>query len=310
MSTATESGSKREEFLEIMDEIIIWDDWVDVVMPYYLGDKRDRPPKGIEKMLHIYLLQVWFNLSDEGTEDAIYASYAMRKLVGINFMEEDASDATTLLKFRRLLETYGLNKLFFDAFNRVLGETGHMLKRGTVVDAMIINTSPSTKNMEKERDPEMRQTKKSNEWRFGMKCHIGEDTFSGLVYTIEVTPANVHDVNVSANLIREDDEVMCDDSGSVGTENRVEVMSDEHLSSIAYHINRRPRSLQKVSDYSFDWDRIIERAKSSVRYKVEHPFRIVKCLFAFKKVAYRGLVKNENRLYTLFASANPYVGEA
>ena len=127
--------TKREEFLEIMDEIIPWDEWVGVIVPYYPGGKRGRPPKGIEKMLRMYLLQIWFNLSDEGTEDAIYDSYAMRKFVGINFLEENVPDATTLLKFRRLLEQHGLNKVFFDAINRVMVETGHMLKGGTVVDA-------------------------------------------------------------------------------------------------------------------------------------------------------------------------------
>ena len=298
--------TKREEFLEIMDEIIPWDEWVGVIEPYYPSGKRGRPPKGIEKMLRMYLLQVWFNLSDEGTEDAIYDSYAMRKFVGINFLEENAPDATTLLKFRRLLEQKGLNKLFFEAINRVMVETGHILKGGTVVDATIINASPSTKNADKQRDPEMHQTKKGNEWRFGMKCHIGVDAFSGLVHTIKVTSANVHDISVASELIREDDEVVYGDSGYLGIEKRDEIISDEHLASIEYRINRKPSHLQKVSGNSLDWDRIIEHAKSSVRCKVEHPFRTVKCLFGYRKTAYRGLAKNENRLYVLFASANLY----
>ncbi len=298
--------TKREEFLEIMDEIIPWDEWVGVIMPFYPNGKRGRPPKGIELMLRMYLLQIWFNLSDEGTKDAIYDSYAMRKFVGINFLEQDVPDATTLLKFRRLLEQHGLNKLFFDAINRVMVKTGHTLKGGTVVDATIINAPPSTKNAEKKRDPEMRQTKKGNEWRFGMKCHVGADAFSGLVHTIEVTPANVHDIQVTSKLIREGDEVVYGDSGYLGIEKREEIVSDAHLSSIDYRINRRPSSLQKVSGNSVDWDRIIEHAKSSVRCKVEHPFRIIKCLFGYRKVAYKGLAKNENRLYALFASANLY----
>lgn len=298
--------TKREEFLEIMDEIIPWGEWVRIIVPFYPSGKRGRPPKGIEKMLRMYLLQVWFNLSDEGTENAIYDSYAMRKFVGINFLEEDAPDATTLLKFRRLLEAHGLNKLFFDAINRVMVETGHMLKGGTVVDATIINASPSTKNAQKQCDPEMHQTKNGNEWRFGMKCHIGVDAFSGLVHTIEVTSANVHDIQVTSKLIREDDEVVYGDSGYLGIEKREEIVSDEHLSSIEYRINRRPSSLQKFSDKSLDWDRMIEHAKSSVCCKVEHPFRTVKCLFGYRKTAYKGLAKNENRLYALFASANLY----
>ena len=281
--------TKREEFLEIMDEIIPWDEWVGIIVPFYPSGKRGRPPKGIEIMLRMYLLQIWFNLSDEGTEDAIYDSYAMRKFVGINFLEEDVPDATTLLKF-----------------NRVMVETGHMLKGGTVVDATIINAPPSTKNAQKQRDPEMHQTKKGNEWRFGMKCHIGVDAFSGLVHTIKVTPANVHDIQVTSKLIREDDEVVYGDSGYLGIEKREEIVSGTHLSCIDYRINRRPRSLQKISGNSVDWDRIIEHAKSSVRCKVEHPFRIVKCLFGYRKAAYKGLAKNENRLYALFASANLY----
>ena len=298
--------TKREEFLEIMDEIIPWDEWISVIVPYYPSGKRGRPPIGIEIMLRMYLLQVWFNLSDEGTEDAIYDSYAMRKFVGINFLEEDVPDATTLLKFRRLLEKHGLNKLIFDAINRVLVETGHILKGGSVVDATIINAPSSTKNAKKQRDPEMHQTKKGNEWRFGMKCHIGVDAFSGLVHTIEVTPANVHDIAVASKLIREDDDVVYGDSGYLGLEKREEIVSDEQLSVIEYRINRRPSSLQKVSENSIDWDRVIEHLKSSVRCKVEHPFRIIKCLFGYRKVAYKGLAKNENRLYMLFASANLY----
>ena len=298
--------TKREEFLEIMDEIIPWDEWISIIIPYYPSGKRGRPPIGIEIKLRMYLLQVWFNLSDEGTEDAIYDSYAMRKFVGINFLEEDVPDATTLLKFRRLLEKHGLNKLFFEAINRVMVETGHMLKGGSVVDATIINAPSSTKNAQKQRDPEMHQTKKGNEWRFGMKCHIGVDAFSGLVHTIEVTPANVHDITVASKLIREDDEVVYGDSGYLGLEKREEIVSDEHLSAIDYRINRRPSSLQKVSDSLIDWDRVIEYAKSSVRCKVEHPFRIIKCLFGYRKVTYKGLEKNGNRLYMLFASANLY----
>ena len=298
--------TRREEFLEIMDEIIPWDEWVSLIVPYYPSGKRGRPPKGIEKMLRMYLLQVWFNLSDEGTEDAIYDSYAMRKFVGINFIEEDAPDATTLLKFRRLLERHDLNKVFFDAINRVMVESGHMLKGGTIVDATIINASASTKNAQKQRDPEMHQTKKGNEWRFGMKCHIGVDAFSGLVHTIETTAANERDITVASKLIREDDEVVYGDSGYLGIEKREEIVSDEHLSSIDYRINRRPSSLQKVSDNSFNWDRMIEHMKSSVRCKVEHPFRTIKCLFGYRKVAYKGLAKNKNRLYALFTSANLY----
>lgn len=298
--------TKREEFLEIMDEIIPWNEWVSVIEPYYPKGKRGRPPMGIEKMLRMYLLQIWFNLSDPATEDAIYDSYAMRKFAGIDFMQEAVPDETTLCKFRHLLEENGLNKLFFDAINRVMVQTGHMMKGGTIVDATIINAPSSTKNASKARDPEMHQTKKGNEWRFGMKCHIGVDAGGGLVHTLTVTAANEHDITQAANLIREDDNVVYGDSGYLGIQKRPEIKQNEHFSNIEFRINRRPGSLPKVSDNAIDWERYIENRKSSVRCKVEHAFRIIKCQFGYRKTVYRGLKKNENRLYAMFACANLY----
>ena len=298
--------TRREEFLEIMDEIIPWDEWAGVIEPYYPKGKRGRPPMGIEKMLRMYLLQIWFNLSDPATEDAIYDSYAMRKFTGIDFMKESVPDETTLCKFRHLLEEHGLNKLFFDAINRAMVQTGHMMKGGSIVDATIIDAPSSTKNADKARDPEMHQTRKGNEWRFGMKCHIGADAGSGLVHTITVTPANRHDITQAVSLIREDDEVVYGDSGYLGIQKRDEIKGNEHFSGIDFRIARRPRSLPRTSDNAFDWERYIERRKASVRCKVEHAFRIIKCQFGYKKVRYRGLRKNENRLYAMFACANLY----
>ena len=298
--------TKREEFLDIMEEIIPWDEWISVIMPYYPTGERGRPPVDLELILRMYLLQSWFNLSDPGTEDAIYDSYAMRKFTGIDFMSGSVPDETTLCKFRHLLEEHGLNKLFFDAINRVMVESGHIMKGGTIVDATIIDAPSSTKNKDKKRDPEMHSAKKGNQWRFGMKCHIGVDAGSGLVHTIATTSANIHDVTVAAELIREDDEVVYGDSGYLGLEKRSEVANDGHLSSIDYRINRRPSSLQKLSDWSINWDRVMEHMKSSVRCKVEHIFRIIKCQFGYRKARYRGLKKNENRLYVMLACANLY----
>lgn len=299
--------TKREEFLNIMDEIIPWEEWISVIKPFYPTGKRGRPPKGIEKMLRMYLLQCWFTLSDEGVEDAIYDSYAMRKFMGINFLEEDAPDSTTLLNFRHLLEENELNELFFDAINRVMEESGYIMRGGTIVDATIINAPSSTKNAEKTRDPEMHQTKKGNEWRFGMKCHIGVDAGTGYVHTMEVTSANVHDIIPTSKLIREDDEVVYGDSGYVGIEKRKEIKENEKLASIDYRICRRPSSIPKGSEFSFDWDGLIEHRKASVRCKVEHIFRIIKCQFGYRKTVYRGLAKNKNRLYALMLSANLYM---
>ena len=278
--------TRREEFLEIMNEIIPWDEWVGVIEPYYPKGKRGRPPMGIEKMLRMYLLQIWFNLSDPATEPV--------------------PDETTLCKFRHLLKVNGLNKLFFDAINRVMVQTGHMMKGGTIVDATIINAPSSTKNADKARDPEMHQTKKGNEWKFGMKCHIGVDAGSGLVHTITVTATNKHDITEAANLIREDDEVVYGDSGYLGIQKRPEIRQNEHFSNIDFRINRRPKSLPIVSDNAIDWERYIENRKSSVRCKVEHAFRIIKCQLGYRKTVYRGLKENENRLYAMFACANLY----
>ena len=298
--------TRREEFLEIMDEIIPWDEWVSVIEPYYPKGKRGRPPMGIEKMLRMYLLQIWFNLSDPATEDAVYDSYAMRKFTGIDFMKESVPDETTLCKFRHLLEVNGLNELFFEAINRVMVQSGHMMKDRTIVDATIIDTPSSAKNAEKARDPEMHQTRKGNVWCFSMKCHVDVDAGSGLVHTITVTSANKHDITETVNLIREDDEVVYGDSGYLGVQKRSEIQQNEHFSKVDFRINRRPKSLPKVSDHAIDWERYIEHRKSSIRSKVEHVFRIIKCQFGYKKVVYRGLKKNENRLYALFACANLY----
>ena len=276
--------TRREEFLEIMDEIIPWDEWVSLIVPYYPSGKRGRPPIEIEIMLRMYLLQCWFTLSDEGVEDA-----------------------TTLLKFRHLLEEHGLGKRFFDAINRCLERAGRMMRGGSIVDATLISAPSSTKNAKKERDPEMHQTKKGNQWHFGMKCHTGVDAGSGFVHTVEVTAANVHDITVAAKLLREDDEVVYGDSAYLGIEKREEIQNNAQFSAIQYRINRRPGRLPRVSDNAIDWERHIEHQKSSVRCKVEHPYRIVKNIFGFRKTVYRGLSKNLNRLYVLFASANLYM---
>jgi IS5 family transposase len=283
-----------------MNEIIPWDEWVAYIVPYYPKGERGRPPMGIEKMLRMYLLQCWFSLSDEGLEDAIYDSYAMRSFMGISFLHEQVLDATTLLKFRHLLEKHNIGKVLFDAIARTLEKGGHMMHGGTIVDATLISAPSSTKNEKKERDPEMHQTKKGNEWHFGMKCHIGVDAGSGYVHSLETTAANVHDITVAHQLIREDDEVV----GILVWKNGEEVQSSPHLSTIEYRTNRRHQSVQRMPEGCIDWEKQIERHKSSVRSKVEYPFLIVKRYFVFAKTVYRGLAKNTHRLYSLFTSTN------
>ena len=299
--------TKREEFLEIMNDIIPWEEWVALIQPLYYKGKRGRPPRGIETMLRMYLVQMWFNLSDEGVEDAIYDSYAMRKFVGIDFLEEQVPDATTLLHFRHLLEESHLGRAMFDGIKDFMDKTGHIMHGGTIVDATIIDAPSSTKNEQHARDPEMHQTKKGNEWRFGMKIHVGVDAGTGAVVTVAATAANVHDVTMASKLVREDDTVVYGDSGYLGIEKRPEIAEDEHLSTIDYRINRRPGMLHRMKDHGGqDWERFIEHRKSSVRSKVEHPFRFLKVQCGFCKTVYRGIEKNLNRVFVLFASSNLY----
>ena len=204
----------------------------------------------------------------------------------------------------RKREENHLGEVLFKAINRVMEATGHIMHGGTIVDATIISAPSSTKNAEKKRDPEMYQAKKGNVWKFGMKCHIGVDSGSSLMHTITATAANAHDITEAHKLLREDDHVVYGDSGHIGIEKRDEIKNNEHFRKIDFRINRRPKSLPQVSDHAIDWERYIENRKSAVRCKVEHAFKIIKDTFGFRKVRYRGLAKNFNKLNVLFACAN------
>jgi IS5 family transposase len=297
--------TKREEFLDAMNQIIPWSYWIDIIRPYYPDGKRGRKPRGIEIMLRMYLMQIWFNLSDAGIEDAIYDSYAMRSFLNIDFLSEQVPDATTLLHFRRMLEENRLGeKIFADIVAR-LDVAGLIMHGGTVVDATLIAAPTSTKNQGGKRDPEMHQTKKGNEWYFGMKVHSGVDAGSGYVHTITGTSANVHDITEAANLIRKDDEVVYGDSGYLGATERPEFKADEHLSQIELRANVRPSKIKVPDSYKgINWDKQIENRKSATRARVEHPFLIVKKQFGYCKVVYRSIARNMNRFNILFASAN------
>lgn len=297
--------TKREEFLDAMDEMIPWDYWVNLIRPYYPSGKRGRPPKDIEAMLRMYLMQNWFNLSDAGIEDAIYDSYAMRSFMHLDFFSQQVPDATTLLHFRHLLEENRIGEKIFADVKARLEKAGLMMHGGTIVDATIISAPSSTKNKEGRRDPEMHQTKKGNQWYHGMKVHSGVDAGSGYVHTITGTSANVHDIDEIAKLIRKEDEVAYGDCGYSGADKREEIRNDEHLSKIEFRTNKRPSSIKVPETYKgINWDKQIERRKSSTRCKVEHPFLIVKKQFGYAKVVYRGIAKNMNRFHILFASAN------
>lgn len=297
--------TKREEFLDSMDEMIPWDYWVSIIKPYYPSGKRGRPPKSIETMLRMYLMQNWFNLSDEGIEDAIYDSYAMRSFMHLDFLTEQVPDATTLLHFRHLIEENKIGKRIFADVKSRLEKAGLIMHGGSIVDATIIAAPSSTKNKEGKRDPEMHQTKKGNQWYHGMKVHSGVDAGSGYVHTITGTPANVHDIDETVKLVREDDHVVYGDSGYSGIGKRDEIKNNDYLSKVEFRINLRPSSIKVPDTYKgTNWDKEIENRKSSTRCKVEHPFLIVKRQFGYAKVAYRGIAKNMNRFHILFASAN------
>ena len=297
--------TKREEFLESMDEMIPWDHWVGIIRPYYPSGRRGRPPKSIEAMLRMYLMQNWFSLSDEGIEDAIYDSYAMRSFMHLDFLTEQVPDATTLLHFRHLIEENRIGEKIFSDVKARLEKAGLMMHGGTIVDATIIAAPSSIKNKEGKRDPEMHQTKKGNQWYHGMKVHSGVDAGSGYVHTITGTAANVHDIDETSKLIRKHDEVVYGDSGYSGADKREEICNDEHLSKVEFRTNRRPSGIKVPDSYKgINWDKQMEQRKSSTRCKVEHPFLIVKKQFGYAKVVYRGIAKNMNRFHILFASAN------
>ena len=297
--------TKREEFLEPTDAMIPWEYWVSIIKPCSPSGKSGRPPKNVETMLRMYLMQNWFNLSDEGIEDAIYDSYAMRSFIHLDFLTEQVLDATTLLHFRHLIEENNIGEKIFDDVKSRLEKAGLMMHDGTIVDATIIAAPGPTKNREGKRDPEMHQTKKGNQWYHGMKVHSGMDAGSGYVHFITGTAANVHDIEETGKLLCEDDEVAYGDSGYSGIEKRDGIKNDEHFSEIEFRINQRPSRIKVPDTYQgINWDKEIENRKFSTRCKVEHPFLIVKRQFGYAKVIYRGIAKNMNRFHILFASAN------
>jgi IS5 family transposase len=295
--------SRREQFLATMDATIPWASWVGLIEPHYYPDrpgKRGRKAKPIETTLRMYLLQVWFSLSDEGVEEAIYDSYAMRRFMGLDFAVEQVPDATTLLHFRHLLEKHQLGERLFEAQNEIFEAEGWIMRGGSIVDATIIAAPFSTKNASGTRDPEMHQTKKGNQWYFEMLAHIGVDAGTGYAHSVRTTAANVHDLDEAASLVRADDDVVYTDAGYQGVEKRPEIAGDEHVSKVEWRVAARKGVLKTMTEQ----DRAIESRKASVRAKPEHPFLIVKRDFGFAKTRYRGIAKNLNHLHMLFASAN------
>ena len=294
--------TRRERFLGAIEAVTPWAELAEQIEPFYpKGGGRGRPPIGLQRMLRMTIAQQCFGLSDEGTEDALYDSQALRQFVGIDLAREDAPDATTLLKFRRLLEAHRLTERIFAAINAHLTERGLILKEGTVVDATIIAAPSSTKNQEGRRDPEMHQTRKGDQWHFGMKAHIGADMDTGLVHSLATTPANAADVTCAHALLHGEERLALGDAGYRGVDRRPEHQGRAVQWEVALRPGQR-RALPK--NRAGRQAERIEQLKARVRALVEHPFHWIKNIFGLKKVRYRGLAKNTAQLFTLFALAN------
>ncbi|GAC1411020.1 MAG: IS5 family transposase [Burkholderiaceae bacterium] len=294
--------TRRDRFLAKIDGVTPWSQLHAVIEPFYPKvEGAGRPPIGLARMLRMYVVQQCFGLSDEGIEDAIYDSQAIRGFVGIDLNRESAPDATTLLKFRRLLETNALTSKIFETINAHLAAQGLMMREGTIVDATLIAAPPSTKNKDHKRDPEMHQSKKGNDWHFGLKAHIGVDAASGLVHTVIGTAGNVSDVTQAHALLHGDEVAALGDAGYQGVEKRQENLGK----AVTWHVAMKRSKRRALPDTRIGrMTEKLEHLKASVRAKVEHPFHVVKNLFRHRKARYRGLAKNTAQLFTLFGLAN------
>ena len=294
--------TRREVFLAEMNQVVPWPALLKLIEPHYpkLG-RPGRQPYPLETMLRVHFLQQWYALSDPGMEEALYDTPVMRRFAGLGGLDT-VPDETTILNFRRLLETHDLARQMLEQVNTFLSRKGLSLRGGTIVDATIIAAPSSTKNGDGRRDPEMHQTRKGNQWYFGMKAHIGVDDESGLVHHVECTAANASDVTVAHRLLHGQEETVCGDSGYTGLDEREEMQGKGDL---GYLIAAKPSVLKQIKRKSGQkLARELEHAKASLRAKVEHPFRVIKRQFGYTKVRYRGLVKNTAQVLTLFALSN------
>ncbi len=294
--------TRREKFLDRMDSLIPWQKLEKKIRRHYPKRGRGRPPYPLSVMLRVHCVQLFYNLSDPAMEDMLYEIESVRRFVGLR-LSGPLPDETTILKFRHLLEEHKLGTKLFEAINQHLADNDLMLKEGTIIDASIISAPTSTKNRDNARDPEMHQTKKGNEWHFGMKMHIGVDETYGIVHSLTTTSANVHDIIETARLLHGDEENIWADAGYQGAHKRLEHKGRD----VDWQIAMRPGKRRQLVAGSEDEE--IETAKASVRAKVEHPFRYVKRMFGYDKVRYRGLAKNEQRISLLLAFTNLLIAE-
>ena len=291
--------TRRDEFLKTMQAIVPWEALCGVIEPHYPKAGNGRPPIGLERMLRIHFIQHWFNLADLACEEALYDSASLRRFVGIDLGREPVPDATTLLKFRKLLNDNKLGEALFAQVGQVLQSKGFKVNTGTIVDATIISAPSSTKNADKARDPEMHQTRKGQQWYFGMKLHIGVDSQSGLAHSAVVTAANVHDKHPLPDLLHGNEQRVYGDSAYASQKDLIH----SKAAKAKDFTNQRSRRKGIINEET----RSKNRNKSRIRARVEHVFGVVKRLWGFGKVRYRGLKKNATRAFTALALANIYL---
>lgn len=297
----TSRKTRKAQFLDEMERVVPWGALLALIAPHAPRKDKGRPPFGIEVMLRIHFLQQWFGLSDMAMEEALFDVPLYRQFAGLGGMNR-LPDRVSILRFRHLLERHDLAPQMLQAVNATLAAQGLLLKEGTAIDATLIAAPSSTKNSTSTRDPEMHQTKKGNQWHFGMKAHIGVDADSGLVHTVVGTAANVNDVTQAHHLVHGDESEVFADAGYQGVDKRV----DTQAIDIQWHVAMRPGK-RRLLDKSDPRDAIaeqLEHVKARIRAKVEHPFRVIKRQFGHMKVRYRGLEKNTAQLHTLFALSN------
>ncbi|MCC4601601.1 IS5 family transposase [Xanthomonas melonis] len=293
--------TRREIFLAEMEQVVPWQQLLALIAPHYpVSGRPGRQPYALATMLRIHLLQQWYALSDPAMEEALHEIPTLRRFAQLGGLD-DIPDETTILNFRRLLETHGLAARMLEAVNAHLARKGQSLRSGTIVDETLIAAPSSTKNADHARDPEMHQTRKGNQWYFGMKAHIGVDEFSGLVHHVHCTAANVADVTVTHALLHGKEDSVFGDSGYTGADKRQELRDCQAV----FFIAARPSTMRSIGNTrERAREQRWEHFKASVRAKVEHPFRVIKRQFGYTKVRYRGLAKNTAQVLTLFALSN------
>jgi len=290
--------TRRERFLAEMNAVMPWAGLTALIEPHYPKAGSGRPPLPLERMLRIYFMQQWFNLSDPQAEDALYDIEPMRRFAGIELAEDIIPDETTILRFRHLLEQHRLTEAIFTEVRSLLEKRGLLLKSGTIVDATIISAPSSTKNEKGERDPEMHQTFKGKGWHFGMKVHVGTDK-RGLVHSVAAGAANEADISRMDELLHGEESEIYGDQVYWSEDHRLQCK----YAGLRYRVNRRPSHSRKLNERQ----RAINRSRSRTRARGEHAFHVVKCLWGFAKVRYRGIVKNAARAFAIFALANLYM---